>query len=249
MSSRIRHGLLAAFATGDAGRRRGGATAALDRQAAALPDTRSGGRRLERCGQARRRQGAGSDTGRAVERADAAAERRLQARSRRLFFAMGQAAQGDDRSSQQRRQGDRRGRHDRLDLAHARRQGRHGVALRFGRRLRRDDRARAWPQRVRRHPDAAGDRRRRARLRRAGSDEDRRHGLCASPAELAGQEGRALLAGRAGRSHKAHSARRSRTPSPTASSRAITTATTSACSTARGRRRRAARATTSSRAA
>ena len=51
------------------------------------------------------------------------------------FSAMGQAAQGDDRSGQQRRQGDRRGRHDRLDLAHPHRQGRHRVALQFRRRL------------------------------------------------------------------------------------------------------------------
>ena len=231
--------------TGDAGRRRGGATAALDRQAAALPDTRSGGRRLERRGQARRRQGAGSDTGRAVERADAAAERRLQARSRRLFsqwdnqhkVTIDPASNGAKAIVEVGTTG--------WTVAHARRQGRHGVALRFGRRLRRDDRARAWPQRVRRHPDAAGDRRRRARLCRAGSDEDRRHGLCASPAELPDRKDGLYWPAAPGRAAKPTRCAGRALPARRQVRRAITTATTSACSTARGRRHRAGRTITS----
>jgi len=52
------------------------------------------------------------------------------------------------------------------------------------------------PRRARRHPGPARDRRRPARVRHARSQEDRRHGLRAPPAELTRQEGRALLGGR-----------------------------------------------------
>ncbi len=102
------------------------------------------------------------------------------------------------------------------------------------------------PQRVRRHPDPAGDRRCAARLRGPRSDEDRRAGLCAPPREFA-RARRTDSTGRASRArHPVRSARCLPRRSWATSSATAITATASGCSTARGPMRRAARATISS---
>ena len=154
---------------------------------------------------------------------------------------LGRQPQGQRR----RRQGHRRGRHDRLDPADSHRQGRCGMALRFGSRHRRAGRARDRPRRAGRHTDPARHRRRPARVRRDGSDEDRLAGLCPPAEEPAGKEGRALLAGQARRAARARWASWSPMHRMTASRRVAITATISACSTPRGRRRRAVRSTIS----